>query len=48
MTPPVCGWAVQKTKTKSQDPSTENLVYPEVYLESRQSKMEKFAKTNPG
>lgn len=48
MTPPVFGWAAKKTKTKSQGPSNENLVYPEVYLESRQSKTEQFAKTNPG
>ena len=48
MTPPVFGWAAKKIKTKSQGPSNENLVYPEVYLESRQSKTEQCAKTNPG
>ena len=48
MTPPVCGWAVKKTKTKSQGLSNKNLVYPKVYLESRQSKTEQFTKTNPG
>ena len=48
MTPPVFGWAAKKTKTKSQGPSNENLVYPKVYLESRQSKTEQFTKTNPG
>ena len=34
--PSVCGCATQATKKKSPDPSTENPVYPEMYLEPHQ------------
>ena len=45
MTPSVCRCDGQATENKSQDPSTENSVDPEVYLESHQTpKTEQFAK----
>ena len=49
MTLPVCGCTGQATKEKSEDPSTDNPVYPEGYSEPRQiSKMEEFGKTANG